>query len=158
MSHSVPRRRTLLLLAAGVLAAACTRPLPPPADGTVPQPPQTVESSGLVSSLRVETGDTVVLTLQVTNPSAAPMVFNFTSGQMYDFAVRTAAGAEVWRWSADRGVTQAVQPRTLGPGETWTFTERWTPPAGLRGELSVTGRLGPSDRPLVGRATIFRLP
>lgn len=155
MRHSIRLRGTLLLrLACGLLAAACTRPLAP--DGTVPPPPLAAQSE-LVSSLRVQAGDTVVLTLQVTNPAASPVVFNFSSGQMYDFAVRTPAGAEVWRWSADRGFTQAVQTRTLGPGETWTFTERWTPPAGLRGELSVTGRVTSSGRPVEHTAT-FRLP
>lgn len=159
MSHPVSRRRTLpLLLAAGVLMAACTRPLPPPPDGMIPPPPppQTVQSSELVSSLRVETGDTVVLTLQVTNPSAAPVAFNFSSGQSYDFAIRSG-GAEVWRWSGDRGFTQALRTLTLAPGETWTFGERWTPPPGTRGELTAVGRLTSSDRP-VERTAVFRLP
>ncbi|WP_420126677.1 BsuPI-related putative proteinase inhibitor [Longimicrobium sp.] len=156
MSHSVPRRRTLpLLLAAGVMIAACTRPLPPP-DGMPSPPPQTVHSSELVSSLRVEAGDTVILTLQVTNPSAAPVAFTFPSGQSYDFAIR-AGGAEVWRWSADRGFTQAVRTVTLAPGETWTFGERWAPPPGTRGEFTAVGRLTSSDR-AVERTTVFRLP
>lgn len=164
MRHSVPARRTLLpLLAAAALAAGCTRPLPPPPSGILPPPappppPQTVQSSELVSSLRVETGDTVTFTLQVTNASAAPVVFNFRSGQSYDFAVRPAgAGAEVWRWSADMGFTQAVRTLTLAPGETWTFGERWTPPPGLRGEFAAIARLVSSDRP-VERTTTFRLP
>src|SRR5687768_11016434 len=106
MRHSIRLRGTLLLLlACGLPAAACTRPLAP--DGTVPPPPPAAQSE-LVSSLRVETGDTVVLTLQVTNPTAAPVPFTFSSGQTYDFIVRPAgAGAEVWRWSGDRGFTQA---------------------------------------------------
>jgi hypothetical protein len=159
MSHSFPRRRTLLLLAACVLAGACTRPLPP-GDGTLPPstPSQPVESTGLVSSLRVQAGDTVAFTLQVTNPSAAPVTFNFSSGQTYDFAVRPAgAGAEVWRWSADMGFTQAVRTLTLAPGETWTFGERWTPPPGTRGEFTATARLTSSDR-AVERTAAFRLP
>ncbi|HYR11229.1 MAG TPA: BsuPI-related putative proteinase inhibitor [Longimicrobium sp.] len=161
MSHSVPRRATLLpLLLACVFAAACTRPLPPPPDGILPPPPppQTMQSTELVSSLRVETGDTVTFTLQVTNPSAAPVAFTFASGQTYDFAVRPAgAGGEVWRWSADRGFTQAVRTLTLAPGETWTFGERWTPPAETRGELTAVARLTSSDRP-VERTANFRLP
>ena len=147
MRHSIRFRGTLLLLlACGLLAAACTRPLPP--DGIVPppsqpQPPQAAQSD-LVSSLRVETGDTVV--------------FTFPSGQSYDFIVRPAgAGAEVWRWSGDRGFTQAVQTLTLAPGATWTFGSRWTPPAGTRGEFAAVGRLTSSDRP-VERTATFRLP
>lgn len=158
MSHSLSHRRTLLLLAAGVFVAACTPPLPPPSGGALPPPPQSVEPSGLVSSLRVETGDTVRFTLQVTNPSAAPVAFTFPSGQSYDFVVRSAGpGAEVWRWSADRGFTQAVRTLTLAPGETWTFGERWTPQPGLRGEFTAVARLASSDQ-RVERTATFRLP
>ncbi|HEX6368641.1 MAG TPA: BsuPI-related putative proteinase inhibitor [Longimicrobium sp.] len=156
MSQSVPRRGTLLLAAALTLAA-CTRPLPP--DGALPPsgPPQAVQPQ-LVSSLRVEAGDTVVLTLQVTNPTAAPVTFAFPSGQTYDFVVRPAgAGAEVWRWSAGMGFTQAVQTLTLAPGATWTFGGRWAPPAGTRGEFAAVGRLTSGDRP-VERTATFRLP
>src|SRR5829696_1092998 len=106
MSHSFPRVSTLPLLAALALAAACTRP---PPEGTLPPPlpPHTVDATGLVSSLRVETGDTVRFTLQVTNPSAAPVSFTFPSGQSYDFAVRPAGGgAEAWRWSEQMAFTQ----------------------------------------------------
>ncbi|HEU4885621.1 MAG TPA: BsuPI-related putative proteinase inhibitor [Longimicrobium sp.] len=153
MSHSFPRRRTLpLLLAAGLLAAACTPP--PPPDGMLP----TVESDALVSSLRVETGDTVRFTLQVTNPSAAPVSFTFPSGQSYDFAVRPAGGGAVaWRWSEQMSFTQAVRTVTLAPGETWTFGERWTRPPGTRGEFTAVARLTSSDRP-VERTATFRLP
>jgi hypothetical protein len=157
MRHSIRLRGTLLLLlACGLLAATCTRPLAP--DGTVPPPPPQAAQSELVSSLRVETGDTVVFTLQVTNPSSASVVFTFPSGQSYDFIVRPAgAGAEVWRWSGDRGFTQALQTLTLEPGATWTFGARWTPPAGTRGEFAAIGRLTSSDRP-VERTATFRLP
>lgn len=156
MSHSIPRRRTLpLFFAAGVLMAACTPP-PPPAGGAPSPPPQTVQSPELVSSLRVEAGDTVVLTLQVTNPSAGPVAFTFPSGQTYDFVIRSG-GAELWRWSADRGFTQALRTVTVAAGETWTFSERWTPPPGTRGELTAVARLASSDRP-VERTAVFRLP
>lgn len=161
MSRSAPPRPgTLLLLLAALALAACTRPLPP--DGMLPpprppQPPQSARND-LVTSLQVETGDTVVMTLQVTNPSSAPVTFTFPSGQSYDFVVRPAgAGAEVWRWSADRGFTQAVRTATLGPGETWRFGERWTPPPGLRGQFAAVARLTSSDRP-VESTSVFNLP
>lgn len=158
MSHFAAPRGTLpLLLACGLLAAACTRPLPPDGMAPAPSPPQAAHSE-LVSSLRVEAGDTVVLTLQVTNATAAPVTFTFPTGQSYDFVVRPAgAGAEVWRWSADKGFTQAVQTLTLEPGATWSFGARWAPPPGVRGELVAVGRLTSADRP-VERTATFRLP
>jgi hypothetical protein len=150
--YAPPRRRALPLLAALSLAAACT-PLPP-ASGPAP----TADAPELVTSVGVQTqGDTVLLSLQITNPSAVPVAFTFPTGQTYDFAVRGAGGAEVWRWSADRGFTQAVQSLTLAPGATWRFGERWAPPAGLRGEFTAVGRLVSSDHP-VERTATFRLP
>lgn len=144
----------LLLLAAAL--PACTRPLPPPPDGMAP-PPAPAQAA-LVSSLSVETaGDTVVLTLQVTNPYEAPVPVAFNSAQTYDFAVRNAGGRELWRWSADRGFGQALQTRTLAAGTTWTFAERWTPPAGTRGELTAVARLASTSH-AVERTAVFRLP
>ena len=153
MSHSVPRPGTLLLAGLALLAACA--PLPPPPDGMLPPAPP---RPSLVSSLTVQTeGDTVVLALRVTNPYDAPVEVTFPSGQAYDFAVRGAGGAELWRWSASRGFTQAVQTRTLAPGATWEFAERWTPPAWTRGELTAVARLAASSH-AVEHTAAFRLP
>ncbi|HEV3049362.1 MAG TPA: BsuPI-related putative proteinase inhibitor [Longimicrobium sp.] len=153
MSHSVPRPGILLLLAALLVAGACTRPLPAPASGTLPPP----APPSLVSSLSVETeGDTVVLTLQVTNPYDAPVAVTFPSGQTYDFSVRDAGGRVLWTWSADRGFIQAVQTRTLAAGETWTFRERWTPPSGTRGALTAVARLASSSHAVEHTRTFTR--
>ena len=157
MSQSAPpRRRSPLLLAAGALAlAACTRPLPPPSDGMLP-PPESAQPA-LVTSLSVQTaGDTVLLALRVTNPRQAPVEVTFPSGQTYDFAVRAGAN-ELWRWSAGRGFTAAVQTLTLEPGGTWEFGERWVRPASVRGELTAAGWLTSSTH-AVERTTVFRLP
>jgi Intracellular proteinase inhibitor len=153
--NAPPRRRTLLLLLLAALAAACTRPLPPPPDGMLP-PPEPPRPA-LVTSLHVETaGDTVLLRLRVTNPYQAPVRVTFPSGQTYDFAV-LAGGRELWRWSADRGFTAAVQELTIEPGATWEFGERWVRPAGVRGELTAVGRLASSTHP-VERTAAFRTP
>jgi hypothetical protein len=154
MSHSVPRSGKLLLLAALALLPACTPPVSAPRDGT----PSPSASPQLVSSLSVQSrGDTVLLVLRVTNSAEAPVAVTFATGQTYDFAVRDAAGHELWRWSGDRGFTQAVQTRTLAGSETWEFGERWLPPAGTRGELTAEGRLTSSSHP-VRLTSVFRLP
>lgn len=80
----------------------------------------------LASSVEVEVGaNTVRLVLHVTNPSNQPVTLEFASGQRYDFVVRTAAGEEVWRWSADQMFTQALGSQTINPGATVDFTETW---------------------------------
>ncbi|HEU0302609.1 MAG TPA: BsuPI-related putative proteinase inhibitor [Longimicrobium sp.] len=155
MSHSAPPRRRILLLLLLAALPACTRPLPPPPDG-MPPPPQPPPPA-LVTSLHVETAaDTVVLALRVTNPHQAPVQVAFLSGQTYDFAV-LGGGREIWRWSADRGFTQAVQTLTLEPGGTWSFGERWVRPPGIRGELTAVGRLTSSTH-AVERTAVFRVP
>jgi len=88
-------------------------------------------SSVLQPTLRaIASATDVALTFTVTNTSAAPVQLNFNSGQQYDFIVRSAAtGAVVWQWSHEMGFTLALTSRTLGPGESATYTEHWKPTA-----------------------------
>jgi Intracellular proteinase inhibitor len=144
-----------LILAAALLAAACT-PVPPPAAGGAAPRPGAAEEP-LVSSLSVETaGDTVRLTLQVTNATAGPLTLRFTSGQTYDFAV-DRGGESLWRWSASQTFMQALRDETLAAGETRAWSEAWVPGAPVRGELTARAWLTSSSHP-VERATAFRLP
>jgi hypothetical protein len=131
-----------------LLASSCVPAIPvggPAAEGP------------LVSSLSVTTGEADVgLVLQVTNASEGAVELVFPTGQTHYFAV-SAAGSELWRWSADRAFTQAVQLRVLAPGETLEFAERWTPPPGTGGDLEVEARLASSSHPL-RRSAVIRLP
>lgn len=82
----------------------------------------------LASSVEVDVlSDTVRLVLHVTNPSDQPVQLEFSSGQRYDFAVRTAAGSDVWRWSADKSFIQSLQSQTIPAGGTVDFSEVWLP-------------------------------
>ncbi|HEY0671770.1 MAG TPA: BsuPI-related putative proteinase inhibitor [Longimicrobiales bacterium] len=84
-------------------------------------------SGGLASSVEVEVrGNTVRLVLHVSNSTNRPVTLEFSSGQRYDFAIRTAEGADVWRWSADKSFIQALESQTLAPGATLQFAESWT--------------------------------
>lgn len=84
--------------------------------------------STLASSVEVEIRrDSVRLVLHVTNPTNQPVVLEFSSGQRYDFAVRTAAGADVWRWSADKSFMQALGSETIPAGGTLDYVEVWAP-------------------------------
>jgi hypothetical protein len=146
----MPVRRTLF--AAALLLAACT-PVPPPAQGPGPA----AADEALVSSLSVETvGDTVRLSLQVTNATDVPLTLVFPSGQTYDFAV-LRGGETLWRWSADRSFIQSVREETLAAGETRTYTETWAPGGPQRGELAARAWLTSSSHPVERTATI-RLP
>ena len=133
--------------------AACT---PPPAEGPGPLP-GAGEASPLIASLSVQPGaDSVRLTLQVTNAGTTPVALSFSSGQSYDFAVRSG-GTTLWTWSADRGFIQALRTETLAAGETRTWSESWTPPRGTSGTLTAVATLTSTSH-RVERATEFRLP
>ncbi len=69
-------------------------------------------------------GEDVQMSLSVSNTGAAPAVFNFPTGQRYDFAVRQGS-REIWRWSKGRAFTQAATALTVGVGETLRFRELW---------------------------------
>jgi hypothetical protein len=83
-------------------------------------------ASGLVSSVEVEVrGDSVQMVLHVTNPTDRPVVLEFSSGQRYDFAVRSGTGQDVWRWSADKSFLQALGSETIPAGGTVDYSEWW---------------------------------
>ena len=85
-----------------------------------------LSSIPLATSVQVEVdSSTARMVLHVTNPSSQPVTLEFTSGQRYDFAVRTAAGVDVWRWSADRSFMQALGTETIQPGATVRYAESW---------------------------------
>jgi len=150
--------RSALAFAALTLLAACT----PPA-AQAPAPAAGSDAGGgaaepLVTTLSVEpTADSVRFLLQVTNATQGPLTLDFRSGQSYDFAV-SDGGRTVWSWAADMMFTQALRSETLAAGETRAFSERWRPPAELRGRLlTATARLTSSNHP-VARTQAFRLP
>jgi hypothetical protein len=148
--------RRIAVLAAALLAAACT-PVPPPAQGGPSAPGGDAASAELASSLSVETaGDTVRMTLQVTNAAPGPLRIAFSSGQTYDFAV-LRGGETLWSWSADKQFMQALRDETLAPGETRTYTEAWVPGGTARGELTARAWLTSTSHP-VERTATFRLP
>lgn len=91
-------------------------------------PPINLFGAMLPSQLTASVGPTgVTLTFAVLNPGTAPVELHFTSGQQYDFRIRTAGGAPVWTWSANKSFIAALSSRTLAPNETLTYTEQWTP-------------------------------
>jgi hypothetical protein len=111
----------------------------------------------LVASMDIRVaGDTVQFGLHVTNTSADPVVAEFTSGQRYDFVVRTAAGEVVWRWSDEMGFTQALGTETVESGGWLQYRESWAA-GGRSGRYIAEARLVSSNRPIELRME-FELP
>jgi hypothetical protein len=152
-------RLSIWLLCAGAVALACGPRARDAAtsDSAAPHSAEAArDGSPLASSLDLGVADGVRLALHITNRSDSTVELQFPSGQLYDFVIRDPAGREVWRWGADRMFTQALQTRSLGPGQSLTFEERWTP-GGITGTLIAVGRLASTNLP-VEQQLEFTLP
>jgi hypothetical protein len=113
--------------------------------------------SKLASSVQVEVGgNTVRLVLHVTNPTNQPVALEFSSGQRYDFAIRTAAGQDVWTWSADKSFIQALGTETVASGGTLNYSEVWEP-GNRRGSFVAIARLTSTNHAIREEAA-FQIP
>jgi hypothetical protein len=111
----------------------------------------------LASSVQVEVGgNTVRLVLHVTNPTNQPVALEFSSGQRYDFAIRTAAGQDVWTWSADKSFIQALGTETIAPAGTLNYSEVWEP-GNRRGSFVAIARLTSTNHSIREEAA-FQIP
>lgn len=114
----------------------------------VREDPEPASASSLVSSLHAQVdGDSVQLTLAVSNAGAEAAVLEYATTQRYDFAVRDSSGAEIWRWSADQLFGQAVGADTLESGGTREYRASWYH-GGRAGRYEATGELTSSDQSL----------
>jgi len=93
----------------------------------------------LQATLDVHVGSVVTLAMEVRNGGTAAESIHFASMQQYEFEIHEESGALVWAWSAEQMFAQMLSSRTLGPGERWTFVERWQPT--VRGRLRARGML-----------------
>jgi hypothetical protein len=106
---------------------------------------------GVVSTLNVDAsaGD-VHFTLAVQNGTNKQVELDFPNGRTHDFVVLDDAGREVWRWSASRMFTQAVQNRLLDSRDSVVYEERWQAPAGT-GKFTVVAVLNSKNYPMEKR-------
>jgi hypothetical protein len=82
----------------------------------------------LLPALRAVVDADVTLTFTVTNTSIVPVTLDFNNGQQYDFIVRSnSSGSLVWQWSSEMMFAAMLTARTLGPGESVVYVERWKP-------------------------------
>ena len=145
---------SLLCLAAAAYACG-PRPHTDPA-ATAAARTRMPNDPALASSLDVSVGTGVRFAMHVTNTTDRKLELNFPSGQTHDFAVLDAAGREVWRWSADRMFTQALQNRLVDSRETLTYEETWQP-GDARGVFTAVGTVRSDNYPVETRVE-FTLP
>ena len=162
----------VLLAAAGVVFACGTLPRPElrlrrPAAPEVeiahataaPKPRKALPADSAVidASLVVrQSSDGVRFALAIANGSKHRLEVSFPDGQTREFLVLDAAGREVWRWSAGRLFTQAMQSKLLTVGDTVTFAERWRDAA--PGTYTVVATLRSDNFPVTRRAAFVVAP
>ena len=154
-----PRSRVAVtILVTGAIAFACG-PHPQGAQGGSRAPQERVQNTDgkpIASSLAVRVEQGVELALHVTNTSDRRLELEFPTAMTHDFVVLDSAGHEMWRFSAGRMYTQALQTRLLGAGETITYRESWTPPV-VAGRFTAVAELRSANHPISSRVE-FTLP
>jgi len=70
-------------------------------------------------------GENIELFLVLTNHSANAVTLTFSSGQQYDFYIKSSIDAEVWRWSENKVFTLDTTELTLRAGESVEVSEIW---------------------------------
>ncbi|MBM3757636.1 MAG: hypothetical protein FJW38_27100 [Acidobacteria bacterium] len=65
----------------------------------------------------------IMLRLTLENWTKTPLVLNFTSGQSYDFSVRTETGETVYTWSATRLFPAVIRDETVSGERNWVVTD-----------------------------------
>lgn len=99
--------------------------------------------------------DSVELSLRVSNGGESAVTLEFATSQRYDFVVRSEAGEELWRWSADRMFAEMLGREELSAGGTVEYREVWEP-GGRTGRFLAEGRLVTLSEP-VSLETEFEL-
>lgn len=126
-------------------------PIPLPPWPPFPAPPL----AGRLDARRDSGG--IVFTLTVANLSRDSLRVQFSSGQSFDFAVRTP-DRELWRWSVDKTFTLALRTMGWAPGELRTFTARWPGPVPAGVPLVAVGVLTSSNYRIESVAPVLASP
>lgn len=141
--------------AAAVIFYACgTRPH----SSEAPERARTVSGPSIVTALDVrQHGRQLAFRFRITNNANKKLELVFPNGQTHDLVVLDAAGEEIWRWSAGRMFTQALQNRVIGSGDTLSYEVVWTPSAAPGSTLTALAQLLSENHPLEQRAE-FSVP
>ena len=97
-------------------------------------------------------GETVVITLTLTNDTNTVQTYEFGTSQRYDVIIRRG-GREIWRWSDGRVFAQMLGSETLQPGESRVYTVDWNQ-TNTAGTCTVVGQITSYNMPEQGSTTI----
>ena len=124
------RKHVAIMLCGAAVAYACAPRNRAAAAPDKQNEPVNVEhatdSSGL--ALTVSKGDDeheMSFALELTNNKDKLTEVRFANGRTHEFIVLDEQNREVWRWSAGRLFTQALQTKQLQKGEAIRYTAHW---------------------------------
>jgi Intracellular proteinase inhibitor len=105
----------------------------------------------------VRAGESVRVTLRLTNTSAKPLTLYLTGRTVtFDVVVARPDGAIVWRRLEGKAGQQILQVKTLAPGEVFELKDTWSaalPP----GDYTVQGVLPTDGEPLKTKPVRLRI-
>ncbi|MFB6254222.1 MAG: BsuPI-related putative proteinase inhibitor [Halobacteriaceae archaeon] len=96
----------------------------------------------LSGTLSVQPDDSVEFTFRLTNTGPDPVTLTFPSGLIVDFSVSDGT-EEIWRWSENKMVIQAIQTRTVDPNQPLEESAVWKDP--VLGSYTATATLQARD-------------
>lgn len=104
----------------------------------------------LASSLAVTVRDGVHFSLELKNNTTKMVELRFPNGKTHDFFVLDDSGREVWRWSAGRMFTQALQNKLIMAKENAVFADSWDA-ANAHGKFTAVAVLASDNHPVEER-------
>ncbi|HJU75340.1 MAG TPA: BsuPI-related putative proteinase inhibitor [Gemmatimonadaceae bacterium] len=147
----IPFRLAPAFLAVAAVAYACG---PRPHASGASERSRSVTGPSIVTSLDVrQQGADVAFTFRIANNAKKKLELIFPTGQRYDLTIVDPNGEEIWRWSAGRMFTQALQNRIVAAFDTLTFEMKWKAPATSAGaSYTAVAALLSQNHPLEHRA------
>jgi hypothetical protein len=124
------RKHVAIMLCAAAVAYACAPRNRSASESNTTNQPVNVEhatdSSGLALTVsEADDARKMSFALELTNTEDKLAEVRFTSGRTHEFIVLDEQNREVWRWSAGRLFTQALQTKQLQKGEQIRYTAHW---------------------------------
>lgn len=125
------RKRVAIMLCGAAVAYACAPRNRSAADPNTKKQPVSVEqstdsTSGLALTVSEESDARAMsFAIELTNTNNKLTEVRFANGRTHEFVVLDEQNREVWRWSAGRLFTQALQTRQLQKGEAIRYTAHW---------------------------------
>ena len=117
------------------------------AERNVPDAQTTVSASANDGSITVlltalprtaGAGETVGLTLSVSNSGGESRTFELPSAQAFDFVAQSGR-EEIWRWSSGMSFAQVVTTLTIDAGGSEVYSAEWETGGVEPGDYTITG-------------------